>query len=213
LNRSVSLAEGLAPELRVELQAEVDGVGRVTDSFVDALNARLQVTERYDVSLGRLRYYLRNLGKSSARVGDESASGLRACAASDVGEPTALREHRLRQRSVAAILEATFGPHADSNPDLWERRAYLMLVGMVYERLSCREADLETDELVRLAKVLAENRRVDVRARQTGATEECSEAAAHNGRLPDRFGDVVRQVYGTNFQMPSSETAREAGAD
>ena len=44
-------------------------------------------------------------------------------------------EFRRRQVSVAAILDETFGELAKCDPDLWERRAYLMLIGLVYEKL------------------------------------------------------------------------------
>ncbi|MDO8630534.1 MAG: hypothetical protein Q7R41_08570, partial [Phycisphaerales bacterium] len=36
---------------------------------------------------------------------------------------------RRRQASVAVILDRTFGSMAKCNPELWERRAYLMLMG------------------------------------------------------------------------------------
>ena len=50
-------------------------------------------------------------------------------AADDWGDK--LNACRRRQQSVAAILDRTFGQWAESNPDLWERRAYLMLIGLV----------------------------------------------------------------------------------
>jgi len=206
----IAVAERLPAELQAKLKQEIGGAGKVTDSLVDEINNRLAICEQYDISVGRFRYYLRKLRKG----GEGEASVAVGCKESALGEevdepqrwPKQLREHRRRQQSVAAILDATFGKHGDCNPELWERRAYLMLVGMVYERLSAQEADLETDELVRLAKVLAENRRVEVRARQREASAEPWASESGNGRLPDRFGDVVRQVYGTNFQMPSSRS-------
>lgn len=67
-------------------------------------------------------------------------------------------DFRQRQVSVAAILDETFGELAKCDPDLWERRAYLMLIGLVYEKLATCESTLPTDELISLAKALAENR-------------------------------------------------------
>ena len=130
----------------------------------------------------------------------ESSSNSKVAPAQDRW-PERLRAHRTRQASVASILDAAFGCLADCSPELWERRAYLMLVGMVYERLGAGEQEIPTDELVALAKVLAENRRVEVRSRAGDSPGRAVEPGARNdGPLPERFADIVRQVYGTNFQ-------------
>lgn len=119
-----------------------------------------------------------------------------------------VRAHRQRQASISAILDQTFGRFAESDPSLWDRRAYLMLVGIVYERLATNETDVSTEELIALAKLLAESRRADNQARGTpveGPTTErqSGASASDNGRLPDSFGDVVRQIYGTNVPPPN----------
>jgi len=115
--------------------------------------------------------------------------------------------HRRRQASVAAILDETFGQLAKCSPDLWERRAYLMLIGLLYERLATNEADISTDELVALSKVLAENRRAEARLRDNHRPPKPEEPApALGGELPEQLADVVRQVYGTNFQAAAEET-------
>jgi hypothetical protein len=112
--------------------------------------------------------------------------------------------HRRRQASVAAILDRTFGQLAKCSPNLWERRAYLMLIGLVYERLATNEEEISTDELVSLAKVLAENRRAEARLREhPQPTDSAEPASPPTGELPERFTDVVRQVYGTNLQVPT----------
>lgn len=112
-----------------------------------------------------------------------------------------VRAHRCRQASVAAILDQTFGQFARCSPELWERRAYLMLVGLVYERLATNEDEISTDELVTLAKVLAENRRAEARLRDNHRPKEPTESTPPpTGELPERFADMVRQVYGTNLQ-------------
>ncbi len=119
-------------------------------------------------------------------------------------EGPALVAFRQRQASVAAILDETFGRLAESDPELWERRAYLMLMGTVYERLAGGSADIPTDELIALAKALAENRRVEARSRDE-KNESASPTTPTNGVLPDRFGDIVRQIYGTNYSTPGSK--------
>lgn len=118
----------------------------------------------------------------------------------DVGDdssPDRMRTHRRRQASVAMILDKTFGELAESDAQLWDHRAYLMLVGLVYERLATNEKELSTDELVALAKILAENRRADARrppCKQT--TDEEKAPTKNDGPLPKPFADAVREVYG-----------------
>lgn len=114
--------------------------------------------------------------------------------------------HRHRQASVAAILDQTFGELAKCNPGLWDRRAYLMLVGLVYERLATNEHEIATDELIALAKILAENRRTEARLGDQPRPSGDSQRQAANERLPANFADIVRQVYGTNFQAPGETT-------
>ncbi len=113
-----------------------------------------------------------------------------------------VRDHHRRQASVAAILDQTLGHFAKSDPRLWERRAYLMLVGLVYERLATNEEEISTDDLVTLAKVLAENRRAEARAQGNHRISETPESLqSSTGKLPDHLADVVRQVYGTHLQV------------
>jgi hypothetical protein len=112
-----------------------------------------------------------------------------------------VRAHRCRQASVAKILNRTFGRFAKSNPELWERRAYLMLVGLMYERLAVNEQDISTDELTALSKALAEQRRAEAQLR--GSSEKEAQAVGAGGELPEDFGEVVKQIYGTNFHAPS----------
>lgn len=114
--------------------------------------------------------------------------------------------YRRRQASVAAILDRTFGRMAKCNPELWERRAYLMLIGTVYERLAAGPEDIPTDELIALAKALAENRRVEARSRD-GRTDPPSPGIRGSGDLPEQFGGIVRQLYGTNFCDPGEGNA------
>jgi len=113
-----------------------------------------------------------------------------------------VQAHRQRQATVARILNRTFGRFAKSNPELWERRAYLMLVGLMYERLAVNEKEISTDELTALSKALAEQRRAEAQARD-GRGVETNDAENRDGELPQGFAEVVRQVYGTNFQPPT----------
>ena len=111
--------------------------------------------------------------------------------------------HRRRMASTAAILTEMFGPFGESTADLWDRRAYLMIVALVYERLTADENELSTDELVALSKVLAESRRAEAQSRKSHSAEnDPTDKSPRPDELPENFAETVRQVYGTNFQMP-----------
>ncbi len=145
------------------------------------------------------------LRRAGERAKDGSGCGPGERAKESDGWRGKLGAHRRRQASVAAIIDRLFGGLGQCNPDLWERRAYLLLVGLVYERLATDDEEISTDELVRLAKALAENRRIEARRRDGKEREQPAEAdSPPKGDLPERFGDIVRQVYGTNFQTPSA---------
>ena len=113
--------------------------------------------------------------------------------------PDRLKAHRHRQHSVAAILDALFGPLDQCKPELWGKRAYCMLVGIIYERLASNEHQIETDELVTLAKILAENRRSDSKAVEVEGKHNPESAKRPTGKLPDNMAAIVRRIYGTNF--------------
>ena len=196
----------LPEEVLSELHQHAASTDKVTAETVTDLDRRFAIAAQYGVSKRRLRTYLecvRCAGKGKPRSG--AGSQHRAVSSSD-GSNRKMHAHRRRQASVAAILDETFGQLARCSPDLWERRAYLMLVGLVYERLATNEVEISTDELIALAKILAENRRAEARvshAQRAETAEETSDPCT--GELPDRFGDVVRQIYGTNLQTPDAQ--------
>ena len=140
-------------------------------------------------------------GTSRPRKGAGSKRSARATATGETWKET-VQDHHRRQASVAAILDQTLGHFAKSDPHLWERRAYLMLMGLVYERLATNKKEIPTEELVKLAKVLAENRRAEARTQGNHRISETPESLqSSTGKLPDHLADVVRQVYGTHLQV------------
>ena len=199
----------LSPDHRVPdavLTALQEAAGthrRITSALLKGLDERFHIEQRYGVSNECLRSYLRRVRAAyrNHRGPDPHTDDPKHAEGKAWGEK--VKNHRRRQASVAAILDRIFGPMAKSNPHLWDRRAYLMLVGLVYERLAGSE-DIPTDELVALAKVLAEGRRVEARLRETGQpAQACGPDRPATGGLPEDLTDVVRQVYGTNFQIPA----------
>ena len=184
----------------------------ITEEFVRGLEKRLDLHRCHQITPRRLGNYLRRLRKRAA--GEKPMPCPAERIPPDAKGDEKLRTHRMRQAWVASILEATFGSFAECNPDLWDRHAYLMLVGSVYDRLANSEAEIATDELAALAKVLAECRRVAVPREPTPRKAKVrDEAVSPRGRLPERFAGVVRQVYGANFQGPNEIETDKPGAD
>jgi hypothetical protein len=168
---------------------------QITPQLLRQLDQRFASLRQHGVSARRLRGFLE---RTRERTADAEAVQEKA------GWGERLLAHRRRQASVASIIDAAFGHLSECDPGLWERRAYLMVLGLVYERLAANEQALSTDELVVLAKALAEHRRIDARLRGGERSEAPDgEVAPMEGGLPDHFADVVRQVYGTNFQRPT----------
>ncbi len=112
-------------------------------------------------------------------------------------------QHRRRQASISAILDSLFGDLAQQEPHLWDQRTYLLLVGMIYERLAVGESDLETSDLVALAKILAECRRADTSAVKQEKKEDADQTSVSKEKtLPGHFGGLVEDIYGAGFYPP-----------
>ena len=194
----------LPPATVEELVRRACAGAEINEEQVAAWDAEFGVGETYGVSRRRLRSFLRRV-----RVGHEAIDGGGGPPATDAAPGAGgerLQAHRLRQASVAALLEATFGTFDDSNPDLWERRAYLLLVGLVYERLATGEQDIPTRELASLAKILSDGRRGREGGRDLNGRPSCDRPAVPGGPRPDRFADLIREVYGANL-APQTEAS------
>ena len=195
--------ERVLPATMIErLRIEVRQSGEASARLARELDQRFHIERDHGITRRRLRNFLAKLVAGMNAGGASENSVENEVIDKDPPDSFAhrLRNHRVRQASVASILDKTFGKLAECAPDLWGHRAYLMLVGMVYERLAINEEDVSTEELVALAKVIAENRRLEVRLRELGETQrDNGKATTPEGPLPDHFGDIVRRVYGTNF--------------
>ncbi|MEK6676521.1 MAG: hypothetical protein AABZ47_12825 [Planctomycetota bacterium] len=117
---------------------------------------------------------------------------------------------RDRQKSIATILEKTFGPFGKSKPELWERQAYLQIVGMVYVRLVTQEKEISNEELAGLARILAGPRGIATGSKGKGAHVETAVEKRKGTNLKkrtDEFLNTVREIYGTSKPMEESEGA------
>ena len=204
--------ESILPKTLLE---ELHGIARsdapITPKLVRALDERHAISDQHGISLRRLRSYL-----DRARKADLADHPPNTTAGHEVPAPKTLRDHRVRQVSIASILESVFGPLGECDPGLWEQRAYLMLLGLIYEKLIGNDTEFPTDDLVLLGKLLAEHRRVNARVRTGGLAPDApgdasaaGDAPSNREPLPDHFADVVRQVYGTNFQSPGSTESED----
>ncbi len=205
----VSVDRLLPDSVVVELQRSAATTTAITPELVVDLDERMGIAREYGVTRRRLGNYLRRLRADSNGSMPPGVEPVDRSVVPAESWNEKVRAVRQRQASVAKILDQTFGQLAKCNPDLWDRRAYLMLVGLVYERLATNEDELPTEELAALSKVLAENRRAESQSRKGERAEEApKDKPPPSSGLPENFADVVRQVYGTNFQMPAG-----AGSD
>ncbi len=197
----------LPPRVLAEMRDIAVDADEVTAQLVAKLDDRFEVAKRHGVTRRRLRNYLARVrqGEPGPTSGEQEPGR-----DEEASWRNKLSAHRRRQVSVAEILEKTFGLFAESKPELWERRAYLMLVGQVYERLATNEDELSTDELIKLGKALAENRRVEARRRDgTDDGTEDDNRSVKPGEMPESLAESVRQIYGTTLQP----VVRNAGGD
>jgi len=152
------------------------------EELVRSLDERYELRNKYLISPLGLRTFLYRIR------------------APDGATPTInLAKHRRRQKSIAELLDHFLGPWRKCRPELWEHRTFLMFVGILYERLATNEKEIPTKELVAMSKALAEQRRAQA---QSGGSYEpdAEKAKSGDGKLPENFPEVVKQIYGTNFQ-------------
>ena len=115
----------------------------------------------------------------------------------------AMDEYRKRQAVTAAALDQLFGTWGTCQPKLWGQRTFLLLVGIVHERLSSAAEEIPTEELIALAKVLADNRRAlgDARRRRAAGEVPPSLRTPSDGSARS-FAEVVREIYGSKAEEP-----------
>jgi hypothetical protein len=119
----------------------------------------------------------------------------------NVPDEEQIRAFRKRLKELIAFLDKAFGPLTEKNSHLWERRAYLLVVGLLHDRLTTSEAGLTTEELTALTKVLAEGRHIrDAGRADTETTTPPRKPGIGRRRdpIPDPMARAVREVYGVS---------------
>ncbi len=110
-------------------------------------------------------------------------------------------ELRARWAQARRIVGEVVGRDGEHDPRIWERGAYQLWLWLVVELLVVRRDDLEVSELSAISKMLHEQRKLSLNEqKQAGAADGQGNGQGPPGRLPERFGELVRQIYGANFQ-------------
>ena len=122
--------------------------------------------------------------------------------------------HR-RWEHARRIVQDAVGKEDEHDPRIWERGLYQLWLWLVVERLVVRRDEIEVNELSVISKMLHEQRKLSLEeAKQQQKAGDghdgAASGAANPAKLPAHFSQIVRQIYGTNFQddqAPAKEPA------
>ena len=175
-----------------------------------------------------------------------AAKKKKACAASSrEASVSPLAAYRMRMQLIGRLLHAAVGnlEKGDGEADAVGRGAYLHIMGQVFETLDGLSQSIPLDDLVKLSKVVAEQRRAELSTRKLeegvassridtgkraggGARGARSGGLRGNGEVPEgddfatrhlpaNFAQIVRQIYGTSLagDVGSGSAGRGNGAD
>ncbi len=206
--RSANLARTLPYEMQQSLGIKARATDCITRDVANKIDNKHAITETYGVTIEQVQRYLQRIRQHPLRPEKKAIEIAQKKAEIAIEtENKRTEEHRTRQANVSEVLDKVFGDLAKCEPDLWSHRAFLMLMGLAYEKLSTNEDELSTEELVKLTKALGDACKVqpkvktDMGVRQKGQEQ--------TDPIPKKFAEIVQQVYGTNFN--ETEDPREGG--
>lgn len=118
--------------------------------------------------------------------------------------------YRMRMELVGNLLNTAMDalPSDDAGGDCVGRGAYLNIMGQVFDALDGLSLAIPmNDDLVKLSKIVAEQRRAELNTRKVeladnalrAGEDEAEDDDFETRRLPAGFGKIVRQVYGASF--------------
>ncbi|HUU82569.1 MAG TPA: hypothetical protein VM243_03595 [Phycisphaerae bacterium] len=117
---------------------------------------------------------------------------------------TALQQQELRRRwrEARQIVREIVGRQDEHDPRIWEHGLYLLWLWLAVEYVVVRRDDMDSAELAALSKMIFDQRKLSLEQ-----AKQLRKAAGPEGgdtadttKLPEHFGELVRQIYGTNFQ-------------
>jgi len=127
----------------------------------------------------------------------------------------ATQELRDRWASARRVVQEAVGREDEHDPCIWERGVYQLWLWLVVERLVVRRDEIDVSELSVISKMLTDQRKLSLaEAKQHGQSANRKEGngAARSTQLPPHFGEIVRQIYGTNFQDDAASAGTEPRA-
>ena len=110
--------------------------------------------------------------------------------------------HR-RWEHARRIVQDAVGKEDEHDPRIWERGLYQLWLWLVVERLVVRRDEMDVGELSVVSKMLYDQRKLsldEAKQRDKAGDTTRGNGAATSPQLPEHFGELVRQIYGTNFQ-------------
>ncbi len=130
-------------------------------------------------------------------------------AADEAETPLEIDEYRQRLGAVGRLMRAALADleGVEEVSDRIGQGAYLQVMGRAFEVLDGLSQTIEVDDLVKISKVVAEQRRAELNHRKLQMVGEAADGQANsNGdiesrdlELPESFGEIVRQIYGTTL--------------
>jgi hypothetical protein len=195
-SNKANLAQRISLGLREKIAQQVSQYDRVSRALALEIDKKHTITKTYHVTLGQLQRFLKRLHQHSVAATKQTSISKKAGVTGATADAQ-LQARRERQAEIATVLQHVFGNLAELEPELWSHRAFLMLMGLAYEKLSTNQHELSTDELVKLTKALGDACRVQPQIKVKKAPSESGNS--ETGPLPNNFAEIVRHVYGTNF--------------
>ncbi|MEE9296648.1 MAG: hypothetical protein V3W34_17020 [Phycisphaerae bacterium] len=129
----------------------------------------------------------------------------------DPMERRAMIDFRDRMRHIGGLVRESFGPRRGSDYASVTRDACRVVVSLIIETLSEATERISTAELAAVCKMLAEQRKLDIAQMEierkypkkpSGGNRS---PASRRGPLPERFGQIVEEIYGTNISDTTSQ--------
>ncbi len=133
------------------------------------------------------------------------------------GEPTDAMEDRAttafrdRMRHIGGLIRESFGPRRGSDSASVTRDACRVVVSLIIETLSEATEQISTEELAAVCKMLAEQRKLDIAQMEIERKYPKKPSGGNRsptgrrGPLPERFGQIVEEIYGTNISETTSQ--------
>ena len=110
---------------------------------------------------------------------------------------------------IGKLVHHFVGAVPDDEEDLWFRTAHLMLTATLIESLDQAKAEFKVADMVRLYKIF-EDRRALGGSGKSKAGESPIDVPNRDGKLPKKFADTIKDIYGVALDPKRDATATAA---